>query len=287
MVDEPDAPPPHDTNDAPRPARRRSRTAAPAEGGSEKVAPVKKASAKKASPRKSGARKASKAPPRAGTWALRAAKAIGLAAAGLVVVFVALTMIFAVVRPPTTPYMLAESVRQGGVRHTWVPMDRIAPAMALSAVAAEDANFCRHWGLDLDAIRTAIDSRLGGASTISQQVVKNVFLWHGRNWARKSLEAVMTPVVELFWSKRRILEVYLNVAEFDTGVFGVEAAAQHYFGRSAADLTNRQAALLAAILPNPKERSPVDPSAFVNRRANAIADGAATIRGTARASCFM
>ncbi|ADO43161.1 monofunctional biosynthetic peptidoglycan transglycosylase [Ketogulonicigenium vulgare Y25] len=219
-------------------------------------------------------------------WLVRGAKYAAMGFGGLVALFLLLVLLFAFVRPPTTPYMVAESFRQGGVRHEWVAMDRIAPAMALAAVAAEDANFCTHWGLDLDAIRFAIDSRLGGASTISQQVTKNVYLWHGRSWLRKSLEALMTPVIELFWSKRRILEVYLNIAEFDRGVFGVEAAAQHYFGTSAANLTNRQAALLAAILPNPKERSPLDPSAFVNRRASSIMDGAATIRGTARAACF-
>ena len=105
--------------------------------------------------------------------------------------------------------------------------------MGRSAVAAEDANFCLHWGFDMAAIREAVEEGgTRGASTISQQVVKNVFLWHGRSWVRKAMEAVMTPVVELVWTKRRILEVYLNVAEFDEGVFGVQAAAQHYFGVS-------------------------------------------------------
>ncbi len=127
--------------------------------------------------------------------------------------------------------------------------------MARSVVAAEDANFCLHWGFDMAAIRKAIDEGGNrGASTISQQVVKNVFLWHGRSWLRKAMEAAITPVVELVWSKRRILEVYLNVAEFDTGVFGVQAAAQHYFGVSAADLSAVQAARLAAVLPDPKGR---------------------------------
>jgi monofunctional biosynthetic peptidoglycan transglycosylase len=112
--------------------------------------------------------------------------------------------------------------------------------MGRSAVAAEDANFCNHWGFDMAAIREAIDEGSNrGASTISQQVVKNVFLWHGRSWVRKAMEAVLTPVVELVWSKQRILEVYLNVAEFGEGVFGVQAAAQHYFGVDAKDLTAR------------------------------------------------
>ena len=120
------------------------------------------------------------------------------------------------------------------------------PVMARSLVAAEDANFCQHWGFDMAAIRDAIDGGgTRGASTLSQQTVKNVFLWHGRSWPRKALEAALTPVVELLWSKRRIVEVYLNVAEFDEGVFGVEAASRHYFGVSAADLSAVQAARLA------------------------------------------
>jgi monofunctional biosynthetic peptidoglycan transglycosylase len=116
--------------------------------------------------------------------------------------------------------------------------------------------------------------------------VKNVFLWQGRSWPRKALEALLTPVVEAVWSKERILEVYLNVAEFDEGVFGVEAAAMHYFGKGAGRLTAREAALLAAVLPNPKARSARNPSAFVERRARSIADGAATIAADGRADCF-
>jgi monofunctional glycosyltransferase len=194
---------------------------------------------------------------------------------------------YAVVNPPTTPYMLSEGRRLGGIEREWVPMERIAPVMARSAVAAEDANFCLHWGLDLDAIRATVDrGGAGGASTISQQVVKNVYLWHGRSWFRKSVEAMMTPVVEATWSKRRILEVYLNVAEFDAGVFGVEAAARHYFNVSAADLTATQAARLAAVLPDPKGRSASEPSQGVRSRSARIVDGAATIRADGRASCF-
>ena len=116
--------------------------------------------------------------------------------------------------------------------------------------------------------------------------MKNTFLWHGRSWFRKALEAALTPVVELFWSKRRILEVYLNIAEFDTGVFGAEAAAQHYFGVDADALSARQAALLAAILPNPQNRSASQPSNAVAQRAASISDGAATIRADGRDMCF-
>lgn len=197
------------------------------------------------------------------------------------------TLTFSAVNPPTTPYMFAEGRRVGGVNQTWVPIEQIAPSMARSAVAAEDANFCTHWGLDLTAIRAALaDGGNRGGSTISQQVVKNVYLWQGRSWLRKSLEALMTPLVEAVWSKERILEVYLNVAEFDEGVFGVEAAAVHYFGVQAKDLSDVQAARLAAILPAPKSRSASQPTSFVQRRATSIRDGAATIAADGRAGCF-
>ena len=196
------------------------------------------------------------------------------------------TLLYALINPPTTAYMLSEGRRLGGVQHEWVPMDRIAPVMARAAVAAEDANFCLHWGLDVNAIRSAMERGRGGASTISQQVVKNVFLWHGRSWARKSIEALWTPVTEVFWSKRRILEIYLNVAEFDAGVFGVQAASQHYFGVDAANLTTTQAARLAAILPAPKERSASNPGTFTRNRAAQIISGAETIAADGRADCF-
>lgn len=202
-------------------------------------------------------------------------------------VIAGLVVLGAFVNPPTNIYMYSEGTRLGPVKHTWVPMSRIAPVMARSAVAAEDANYCQHWGFDMVAIRKAIEEGSSrGASTISQQTVKNVYLWHGRSWVRKAMEAVMTPMVEAVWSKRRILEVYLNIAEFDEGVFGVEAAARHYFGVSAADLTATQAARLAAILPSPKKRSASQPSNFVRKRARQVRDGAATIGRDGRADCF-
>jgi monofunctional glycosyltransferase len=196
-------------------------------------------------------------------------------------------LLYAVVNPPITPYMIGESRRLGGLDRDWVPMERIAPVMARSAVAAEDANYCLHWGLDLVAIQAALDAGGDrGASTISQQVVKNVYLWHGRSWVRKAIEAVLTPVVELVWTKRRILEVYLNVAEFGEGVFGVQAASQHYYGVDAADLTPRQAARLAVLLPNPKGRDPNALSQSLRNRAAGVEDGAATILADGRAACF-
>ncbi len=213
-------------------------------------------------------------------WLLRA----GLAVVVLVLGAVAL---YSVVNPPLTHTIWSEGRRLGGVDRAWVDLDEVAPVMARSAVAAEDANFCEHWGFDMAAIRAAIaDGARRGGSTISQQVVKNVYLWQGRSYVRKALEAVLTPLVEAFWSKRRILEVYLNVAEFDAGVFGIEAAARHYFGVGPEALSPRQAALLAAVLPSPRTRDAARPTAYLDRRARAIADGAATIAADGRAACF-
>ena len=196
------------------------------------------------------------------------------------------TLLYAVINPPTTPYMRAEAYRLVSVQQEWVDLEDIAPVMARSVVAAEDANFCLHWGLDVNAIQQAVERGRGGASTISQQVVKNVFLWHGRSWSRKAIEALWTPLTEAVWSKRRIIEIYLNVAEFDEGVFGVQAAARHYFGVDASDLSARQAARLAAILPSPKNRSASNPSTFTRNRAASIMSGAATIAVDGRADCF-
>ncbi len=213
-------------------------------------------------------------------WALR-----GLG--GVATFYAILILLFSFVPPPINFYQLGEAWRLGGIEKDWVPMEDIAPVMAHSAVAAEDANFCNHWGFDMVAIRAAIEEGSNrGASTISQQVTKNVLLWHGRSWLRKALEAALTPAVELVWSKRRVLEVYLNVAEFDEGVFGVQAAAQHHFGVDARDLSPTQAARLAAVLPDPKGRDASDPSDFVRKRTRAIMAGAETIAADGRAACF-
>ncbi|PYE84390.1 monofunctional biosynthetic peptidoglycan transglycosylase [Pseudoroseicyclus aestuarii] len=196
-------------------------------------------------------------------------------------------LVLRVLPPPTTPYILSEARRLGSVEREWVPMERIAPVMARAAVAAEDADFCEHWGLDLDAIRAALEAGGSrGGSTISQQVIKNVYLWQDRSWLRKGIEAAITPVSEAIWPKRRILEIYLNVAEMGEGVFGVEAAARHWFGVSAADLTPVQAARLAAILPSPRTRDPANPTEALRARARSILSGAATIEADGRAACF-
>ena len=206
---------------------------------------------------------------------------------GIAAVYAVLIVLFSFLPPPINAYQLGEAWRLGGIEKDWVSWDEIAPMAGRSAVAAEDANFCNHWGFDMAAIRDAIEKGSNrGASTISQQVVKNVFLWHGRSYLRKAMEAILTPVVELVWSKERILEVYLNVAEFDEGVFGVQAAAQHYFGVDARDLSALQAARLAAVLPDPKGRDAANPSSFVRSRTRSILSGAETIAADGRAGCF-
>ena len=206
---------------------------------------------------------------------------------GLVALILLWVLAYAVINPPITPYMLAERMRHGPLARDWVPIEAMAPVLPRAVVAAEDANFCLHWGFDIAAIRAAVaEGGNRGASTLTQQTVKNAFLWHGCSWPRKAAEALLTPVVEAAWPKRRILEVYLNIAEFDTGVFGAEAAARRYFDIPAADLTPAQAARLAALLPDPKGRDAARPGDFLRRRAAAILDGAATIAADGRDDCF-
>lgn len=151
----------------------------------------------------------------------------------------------------------------------WAGMDDISSWMALAVIAAEDQKFPSHWGFDVQAIQTVLsgeDERMRGASTLSQQTAKNVFLWDGRSWVRKGLEAGLTAGIEVVWTKRRILTVYLNVAEFGDGIFGVEAAAQRYFNKPASRLSMSEAALLAAVLPNPLRFKANAPSAYVRQR---------------------
>ena len=206
---------------------------------------------------------------------------------GVAAFYFTLMMIFSFAPPPGNLYQWSESLRLGGIDRQWVDWDNIAPVMARSVVAGEDANFCLHWGFDMQSIRDAIEKgSRRGASTLSQQTVKNVFLWQGHSWVRKAMEALMTPVTELMWTKRRILELYLNEAEFGEGVFGVQAAAQAMFNVDAKDLTASQAARLAAVLPNPKEWHAGKPGPYVRKRADQIASGAETIEVDGRAKCF-
>lgn len=187
------------------------------------------------------------------------------------------------INPPVTWLIGSEWVRLGQVERTWVPLDTMSPHLPRAAMAAEDARFCDHWGFDFVEIEKALNGGAArGASTISQQVAKNVFLWPDRSWIRKGAEAGFTLLIETLWPKKRIMEIYLNVAEFGEGVFGAEAGAQAAFGKSAATLSLRQSARLAAVLPNPKNR---DAKAQV-QRGTRIADGAQTLKAERRATCL-
>ena len=249
------------------------------------MASKKTSKAGKPAPRKSKTTEAAPSPEgllrRVKRWVQRLILAVVLGVIGLVA-------LYSVVNPPITMTMITEGRAHGGsVDREWIRLEDASMVFARSIVAAEDANFCLHWGFDTQAIRSAIEGGAHrGASSLSQQVTKNVFLWQGRSWTRKALETLITPMVELFWSKRRILEVYINVAEMGDGIFGVEAAAQRYFDVSAAELNAVQSARIAAILPAPKTRDPANPSPWLRKRAASIRDGAATIAADGRAACF-
>ena len=217
---------------------------------------------------------------------LRLAASAGILALALAVL---LATLFRFVNPPITYLMMREWWQLGGIEREWLPIGEMSDYLPLSAAAAEDANFCRHRGFDIKGIRDAMadGSRLRGGSTITQQVAKNVFLWPGRSWLRKGLEAGFAVLIEAIWGKRRIMEVYLNVAEMGEGVFGVEAAAEHYWNVPADELGPQRSARLMAILPDPQGRSPVSGTSYTARRGAAIQSGAETIRADGRAACFL
>lgn len=192
--------------------------------------------------------------------------------------------------PPATILMLQRLAAGDGMDYRWRSLNGISPNLVYAAIAAEDARFCEHRGFDMEAIQQAMDhnedgGRVRGGSTISQQTAKNVFLWPQRSWIRKGLEAGYTVLIETIWGKRRIMEVYLNVAETGPGVYGAEAGARHWFGVSAADLTPQQAARLAAILPSPRRYKAAPPGPYVRRRAARIQANARVVRTGGLAEC--
>jgi monofunctional biosynthetic peptidoglycan transglycosylase len=200
------------------------------------------------------------------------ARRIATACAGLAGFTLFLILLLRWVPVPFSAFMVGHFVSGEKVEYDWVPLAQISRAMPIAVVASEDQRFPDHWGFDFEAIADAMEhnqkhKRLRGASTISQQVAKNLFLWPGRSWLRKGLEAGFTVAIELCWPKRRILEVYLNIAQFGPNTFGVGAAGKRYFNRSAAKLSGYQAALLAAALPNPSAYKVSPPSAYVWQRA--------------------
>ena len=192
------------------------------------------------------------------------------------------------INPPTTYLMMATWFDYGEVDYRWRNLEDMSPNIPLAVAAAEDANFCAHNGFDFEAIETALGEDNGrGASTISQQVAKNVFLWPSRSWVRKGLEVGFTVMIEAIWGKRRIMEVYLNVAETGTATFGVDAAIYRHFNGNAMNLSMNDAARIAVALPNPQERNISRLSGQLVRRASRIAIGGSTLRDEGRADCFL
>lgn len=215
---------------------------------------------------------------------LKLALYLGLASMGLV-------LMLRWVPPPFTALMIERKIESWGtgeaidLERDWRPWAELPGNLKMSVIAAEDQKFAEHWGFDFAAIRAAIEHNeeggsLRGASTLSQQVAKNLFLWSDRSWLRKGLEVWFTALIEFFWPKQRILEVYLNSVEWGDGIFGAEAAARHHFDKGAPDLSDRQASLLAAVLPNPREWSASRPTAYIERRARWIRQQIRQLGGT-------
>ena len=215
------------------------------------------------------------------SWPLYLLRLMALAVAAFIAFSVFITVLFRFVNPPLTPLMVKmamEKHKNGeryGITKTWKDLDEISPQLVLAVVAAEDNRFLEHHGFDMKAIKDAQEHnkksrRKRGASTISMQTAKNVFLWPTRNYLRKGFEAWFTVLIEVFWGKERIMEVYLNVIEVGKGVYGAEAAAKKYYRIPAARLSRGQAAMIAAALPNPRERNPANPSSYLSGRQQKI-----------------
>ena len=194
---------------------------------------------------------------------------------------ITVTIIYRFVRPPVTPLQLirvAGQISDGkevSMKRKWVRLEDISPNMVRAVIASEDNHFLKHHGIDFEAVKKARElnkkrKRKLGASTISQQTAKNVFLWPDRTWVRKGFEVYFTGLIEIFWGKRRIMEVYLNVIEMGDGIYGVGMASEKYFRKPASDLTRSEAALIAAVLPNPRKWSPAKPTSYIQRRQQSI-----------------
>lgn len=206
-------------------------------------------------------------------------------------------LIYGIVEAPTTILMAQRAGQGESISHRTMPLTRISPHLVRAVIAAEDANYCTHHGFDVAAIEKAVkynerakrrgSGKRRGASTISQQTAKNLFLWPQRSWVRKGLEVYFTFLIETIWPKRRIMEAYLNAAEWGDGAFGAEAAARARFGKSAADLTTAEASRLAAVLPSPNKWNPVSPGPYVRGRARAIQARANVVRSSGLASCVL
>ncbi len=202
-----------------------------------------------------------------------------------------LTLVFRFVPPPVTLTMIGDAISGRGITKDWMSLSAMDPDMARAAIAGEDGKFCTHSGFDTKAIENAIrrnarGGRIRGGSTISQQTAKNVFLWQGGGYFRKGLEAYFTVLIEAIWGKRRIMEVYLNVAETGIGTYGANAGSIRYFGHDATNLTPVEAARIAAVLPLPKKRDAISPGGFVRRHGNRLAANVGVVRRDALDACL-
>ena len=216
---------------------------------------------------------------------------------GLALLGILSVALLRIVPPPMTFLMSSQALAGSGLDYRWRSLGDISPRLVEAVIASEDAGFCSHYGLDMEAIQKAMRDnarneargreRFRGGSTISQQTAKNVFLWPGRDWVRKGLEAGYTLLIETLWGKRRIMEVYLNVAEWAPGVYGAQAASRYWFDKDADALTPREAARLAAILPSPRRYSATSPIGHVRRRAARIQAGMGTVRDQGLAECVL
>lgn len=203
--------------------------------------------------------------------AVRFARAVSLVFLVVLLVSVLLVVPLRWVAPPTTAFMLGDESGRDPVLYEWAEWPALGSSAAIAVVAAEDQKFGSHFGFDLESIHDSVmeyreGATLRGASTITQQVAKNLYLWPGRSFLRKGMEAWFALLIELSWPKRRILEVYLNIAELGPGLYGVPAASRVYFGKSASEISDAEAALLAAVLPNPHRLDVARPSAYVRER---------------------
>jgi len=201
-------------------------------------------------------------------------------------------LVYKVVPPPITWLMIERLVQGQGLHKRWTSLDDIDPSLPNAVIAAEDQRFCEHHGFDFQAMQAAMRAnerhpgKLRGGSTISQQTAKNVFLWPGRDYVRKGLEAYFTVLIETVWGKRRIMEMYLNVAEWGPGTYGAEAAARRYFDEPATDIDPGEASHLAAILPSPLKWKAVDPGRYVQKRSSHIGAAAGAVRRDGLARCL-
>ena len=207
-------------------------------------------------------------------YAVRGAKVAGIVFCGWFIVVLLLIVVYRFVNPPASSLMAMQWLGGTSIEREWVPLEKISPNLMRAVIVSEDGRFCRHWGIDfgevLAALKRAKNGTPRGASTITMQVAKNLFLWQSRSYVRKALEVPLAYYMDLVWSKRRMMEIYLNIVEWGPGVFGAEAAARHWFNVPAAKLSRRQASLLVAALPNPITRNPAKPGRATSRIAGII-----------------